>query len=123
ADKYYTYLADIKITKDYLSLPFRVKIEISKRTDENYRWKLQLIKSPCSIYSVLFKTATLEQLYTDKQLCLKERSQPKDLFDLWYISQVLKMPYKTEVEIDKKMLRRDLRKFLPIDFHKVIEEL
>lgn len=123
AEKYYTYIAEIKITKDFLDIPFRVKIEISKRIGKNYKWKLQLIKSHCSIYSVLFKTATLEQLYIDKQLCLKGRAQPKDLFDYWYISEILKRPYSPGVKMDKKILKRDLKKFLPIDFHKVIEEL
>lgn len=123
AEKYYTYLAEIKITKDYLSLPFRVKIEISKRIEESYKWKLKLIKSSCSIYSVLFKTATLEQLYIDKKLCLKERAQSKDLFDLWYVSGVLKKSYNPKVKIDRKILIRDLKKFLPLDFHKVLEEL
>ncbi|MEA1912838.1 MAG: nucleotidyl transferase AbiEii/AbiGii toxin family protein [candidate division WOR-3 bacterium] len=122
-EKYRTYLAEIKITKDYLGSPFRIKIEVSKRVEKDYKWHLLMLKSQSSIYSVLFKVATLQQLYIDKQLCLKERVQSKDLFDLWYISEVLKRPYNPEVEIDKKILRRDLRKFLPIDFHKVIEEL
>jgi len=122
-EKYYTYLAEIKISKDYLNFPFRIKIEIRREIDEDYKWELQMIKSSCSIYSVLLKTVTLEQLYTDKQLCLKERMQPKDLFDFWYISQVLKRPYNPEVKIDRKILRRDLRKFLPLDFHKIVEEL
>lgn len=123
AEKYYTYLAEIKISKDFLALPFRVKIEISKRIEKKYAWKLQLIKSPCSIYSALLNTATLEQLYIDKQLCLEGRAQPKDLFDYWYISEILKRPYNPGVKIDKKILKRDLKKFLPISFHKVLEKL
>lgn len=122
-EKHFTYLAEIKISKEYLDLPFRIKIEVSKRIDENYKWELQVVRSPCSIYSVLLKTATLTQLYKDKQLCLRDRAKPKDLFDFWYISQLLKKPYKPDVQIDGRILKRDLRKFLPLTFHDIIEKL
>ena len=123
AKKRYTYLAEIKISQDYLSLPFRIKIEISKRLQENYNFELKMIKSPCSIYSVLFQVATAEQLYKDKQLCVKNRKEPKDFFDLWFLSELLGKKYEPRTKIDIKILKRDLRKFLPTEFYKVIEVL
>lgn len=123
ARKRYTYLAEIKISRDYLALPFRIKIEISKRLQENYNFELKMIKSPCSIYSVLFKVATAEQLYKDKRLCVKNRKEPKDFFDLWFLSELLGKKYESKTKIDIKILKRDLRKFLPAEFYKVIEVL
>jgi len=123
AEKRYTYLAEIKISRNYLAFPFRIKIEISKRIQKNYDFKLKMVKSPCSIYSVLLQVATPEQLYRDKQLCLKNRKEPKDFFDLWYLSELLDKKYEPKANIDRKILRRDLRKFLPSEFHKIIEVL
>lgn len=123
AKKRYTYLAEIKISQNYLTLPFRIKIEISKRLQENYNFELKMIKSPCSIYSVLFQVATAEQLYKDKRLCVKNRKEPKDFFDLWFLSELLGKKYEPKTKIDIKILKRDLRKFLPSEFYKVIEVL
>jgi predicted nucleotidyltransferase component of viral defense system len=123
AEKRYTYLAEIKISKDYLSFPFRIKIEISKRIQKNYGFELKMVKSPCSIYSVLLQVAKPEQLYKDKELCIKSRKEPKDFFDLWYLSELLNKKYEPKANIDRKTLRRDLRKFLPSEFHRVIEIL
>jgi len=123
-EKYYTYLAEIKVTQDYLPLPFRIKIEISKRKTKNYQWKLQLLESPVTTIQVLGQVGTLEQIYQDKLACLKGRAKAKDLFDLWYISQKLKIPYpSTPIGLQKSEIRRELRKYLPKDFWPAIEEL
>src|SRR3990170_1711274 len=45
-EKYYTYLGEIKVTQDYLPLPFRIKIEISKRSQRSYKSELALITTP-----------------------------------------------------------------------------
>ncbi len=120
AEKRYTYLAEIKISKDYLPFPFRIKIEISKRIERTYNFELKIVKSTCSIYSVLLQVATPVQLYKDKKLCVKNRKDPKDSFDLWYLSELLGKKYEPASNIDRKILRRDLRKFLPSEFHKII---
>ena len=123
-EKYYTYLAEIKVTQDYLLLPFRIKIEISKRKIKNYQWKLELLASPATTIQVLGQVGTLEQIYQDKLSCLKGRAKPKDLFDLWYISQKLKIPYPSSpISFPRNELRRELRKYLPKDFWPAIEEL
>jgi len=123
-EKYYTYLAEIKVTQDYLPLPFRIKIEISKRKTKNYQWKLQLLESPVITAQVLGQVGTLEQIYQDKLSCLKGRAKPKDLFDLWYISQKLKIPYPLpRIGLQRNELRRELRKYLPKNFWPAIEEL
>jgi len=123
-EKRYTYLAEIKVTQGYLSFPFRVKIEISRRGIKDYQWKLQLLSSPVSTVQVLGQVGVLDQIYRDKISCLEDRAKSKDLFDLWYISQKLKVPYTSPpMNLKKKDLVRDLRKYLPKDFWPAVEEL
>lgn len=123
-EKYYTYLGEIKIIEDYLPSPFRVKIEISKRREKGYKSELAIISSPVSTVQCLGRVATIEQLYKDKLACIKERAKPKDIFDMWYICQKLKKPYKPEAILTpKRELIRELRKYLPKDFWPIIERL
>lgn len=123
-EKHYTYLAEIKVTQNYLPFPFRIKIEISKRKLKNYKWKLHLLTSPLTTVMTLGQIATLEQLYADKLSCLKSRAKPKDLFDLWYISQKLGRPYSPgKSPLQKTEMARELRKYLPKNFWPAIEEL
>ncbi len=123
-EKYYTYLAEIRVSINYLSTPFRIKIEISKRIQRGYKWELKLLSSPSVNLQALVQVATLRQLYKDKLICAKERLKSKDIFDLWYLSQRLNLPYNPkEVLLPKTILRRDLRKYLPKGFWRVIERL
>jgi predicted nucleotidyltransferase component of viral defense system len=123
-EKYYTYLAEIKVTENYLPYPFHIKIEISKRKIRSYKWNLKLLTSPVTTVQALAQVGTLEQIYQDKLSCLKGRAKPKDLFDLWYIAQRLKIPYSPgKVDFRKVDLVRELRKYLPKTFWPVIEEL
>jgi predicted nucleotidyltransferase component of viral defense system len=123
-EKTYTYLAEIKVTQNYQPFPFRIKIEISKRRLKNYQWKLHLLTSPVTTVMTLGLVATLEQLYEDKLSCLKSRAKPKDLFDLWYISQKLSRPYVPEKSpLRKTEIVRELRKYLPKTFWPAIEKL
>jgi len=123
-EKRYTYLAEIKVIQEFLHFPFRVKVEISRREIKDYQWKLQLLSSSASVIQVLGQVGILEQIYQDKVSCLKDRARPKDLFDLWYITQKLKIPYTPPPTIlKKKDLVRDLRKYLPKDFWPAVEEL
>ena len=123
-EKYYTYLGEIKITQDYLPSPFRIKIEISKRRERSYKSELAFITTPISTVQFLGRVATLEQLYKDKLACIKGRAKPKDIFDLWYISQKLNKVYRPEtILIPKRELVRELRRYLPKDFWPVIDKL
>jgi predicted nucleotidyltransferase component of viral defense system len=122
-EKYYTYLAEIKVTQNYLLFPFRIKIEISKRKIKDYQWELKLLSSPATVIQVMGQVATLEQIYKDKLACLKGRAKPKDLFDLWYVSEKLKIPYTPKKISSKKEIVRDFRKYLPMDFWPAIEGL
>ncbi|MBM4332496.1 MAG: nucleotidyl transferase AbiEii/AbiGii toxin family protein [Deltaproteobacteria bacterium] len=123
-EKHYTYLAGIKVTQNYLPFPFRIKIEISKRPLKNYKWRLHLLTSPVATVMTLGQVGTLEQIYEDKLSCLKGRAKPKDLFDLWYISQKLGKPYTPgKSTIRKTEIVRELRKYLPKNLWPAIAEL
>jgi predicted nucleotidyltransferase component of viral defense system len=120
----FTYLSEIKVTQNYLPFPFRIKIEISKREIKDYQWELKLLNSPATVIQVMGQVATLEQIYKDKLTCLKGRAKPKDLFDLWYVSQKLNIPYiPQKISLNKREVVRDLRKYLPSDFWSAIEGL
>ncbi len=123
-EKYYTYLAEIKVTQNYLSLPFRIKIEISKREAKNYQWELKLLNSPATVIQVMAQVATLDQIYQDKLNCLEERGKAKDLFDLWYLSERLRIPYTPKkINLKRNDVIRALRKYLPKNFWPAIERL
>jgi predicted nucleotidyltransferase component of viral defense system len=123
-EKYYTHLTEIKVTQNYLPFPFRIKIEISKREIKGYQWELKLLSSPTTVVQVMAQVATLEQIYKDKLVCLEGRAKPKDLFDLWYVSEKLKIPYSSKkMSMKKQEFIRDLRKYLPKDFWPAIEGL
>jgi predicted nucleotidyltransferase component of viral defense system len=123
-EKYYTYLAEIRVIQNYLPFPFRIKIEISKKEIKDYQWELKLLGSPATVVQVMGQVATLKQIYKDKLACLKGRVKPKDLFDLWYVCQKLNIPYTPQmIPLNKRGVVRDLRKYLPSDFWPAIEEL
>lgn len=124
AAKRWTYLCEIRIVEDYLAQPFWIKLEISRRPVQGYKSDLRLITSPATPVQALGKVATIEQLFLDKQDCLATRSAPKDVFDLWFISQKRGIPYNPPItKIDPKVLRRELAKYLPSDYQQVIGEL
>jgi predicted nucleotidyltransferase component of viral defense system len=123
-EKFYTYLGEVKVTQGYLPFPFRIKVEISKREAKDYSWELKLLSSPVTVVQVLGQVATLEQLYRDKLSCLAGRAKPKDLFDLWYLSQKLGLPYTPpKGSFKKKEVIRELRKYLPKDYWPAVEGL
>jgi len=124
ASKRWTYLCEIRVTETYLAQPFRIKLEVSRRPIPGYRSELRLISSPTTPLQALSRVATLEQLYQDKQDCISSRAAPKDIFDVWFISQKLGLQYKApETKVTPTELKRELPKYLPSGYQKVIEEL
>ncbi|MEO0108503.1 MAG: nucleotidyl transferase AbiEii/AbiGii toxin family protein [candidate division WOR-3 bacterium] len=122
--KHYTFLAEFKVTDNALPRAFRVVIEVSRRNMGEMESELGLITSPCSPLTVLGRVATLEALWQEKLQALRTRGLPRDLFDLWFLSQKLRQPLPADrPRIDPRVLRRDLRKYLPHDYYPVIEEL
>lgn len=126
ADKFYTYIAQYKITEPWRPLSFSVKIEISKRTlsEKAEIYELMNFKSQISNIEVLGNVMKIENIYKEKINAIETRNAPRDLFDLWFLCNRLKKAYNPPVKkFSKKILVRDLRKYLPKNYWKVIETL
>jgi len=126
ADKFYTYVAQYRIKEPWRPLAMSVKIEVSKRDliEDSKRYNISAIKSRVSNIEALGNVMTIERIYEEKLDALKTRDAPRDLFDVWYLSGILKIPYKArKVNFDNKTLVRDLRKYLPKSYWRVLDTL
>ena len=103
-----------------------VKIEVSKRDviSDSKRYAIAAIRSHVSNIEALGNVMTRERIYEEKLQALKTRNEPRDLFDLWYLSSVLQKPYEQpSVNFDKKTLVQNLRKYLPSSYWKILDTL
>jgi predicted nucleotidyltransferase component of viral defense system len=122
-NKFYTLLAEFQIKEDFLVLPFKLKIEVRKKIIKK-GYETRLLFSPCVNFQVLLYVLEIQKLKEFKEKALKERKDPRDLFDLWFIFQKLKEPFKkSKINIERKKIKQTLSKFLPLDYKGVIEEL
>lgn len=115
--KYYTIFALFRIADPLLKLPFSIKVEISARKinwERGKDYKLANLKSPASNIVVLGNTATLERLKQDKLQTFRERREPKDLYDLWFITAKLGEGFKLPPHrLSKRSIKQGLNKYLP----------
>ena len=126
ASKHYTHLAEIRAKELWQDMAFAVKLEISKRVikEKNESYTTTLAKSTVTNISVMVKAYTLEQMFKDKLRTIEERKMPRDIFDIWFISQKINKPFTLKnFGYPKGRIRQELRKFLPKKFYPVIEEL
>jgi predicted nucleotidyltransferase component of viral defense system len=123
--KYYTYFALIKINDSNLPTAFSIKIEISNRIKEKRDYyENRLLISPVSNLQVLFPVMKLEKIKKDKLLAVKTRHQARDLFDLWYISQINREPWRCPPnDYSFKELKDDLNKLLPQKLRPMIKQI
>ena len=120
--KYYTLFALFKVTEDFLAQPFSIKIEVARRKKiKNY--ELKLLTSQVSNLQVLAKVMTLDNILADKLNAVKERRKARDLFDLWYIGELKKIPVKIPRGTPLPQLRAELHKYLPKKYWPVVEGL
>ena len=84
-----------------------------------------MVKSPFNNLEVVGRVYTLESILQDKIRIIenRERREPRDLFDAWYISQKLgrTLTIKDEYKYEVKELMDSLNHFLPKNQRKVIE--
>jgi predicted nucleotidyltransferase component of viral defense system len=126
-NKRQTIFALLKIKDDNLKHPFSLKIEIHKPDGEkSLPAKLALIKSPVSILSPLLLTATLEELKKLKESAIADRKKARDIFDLWYISQALRVNFTLPASTPKfkeREFTNELKVFLPPKYYPIIKQL
>lgn len=123
--KRFTLFALMQFRIPYIGRPFSMKIEISVRKES---WKqardyeLKLLSSEVTNVTGLAQTATLDRMEKDKRMALESRRQPRDLYDLWFISQKLSREFDPDPSgIPPDALRRELRKYLPRSHWRLVD--
>lgn len=123
-EKHYTLFGLVKIKENYLQRNFSIKIEISKRVEKWVKEKdfsEQVIKSEVTPLTLLAEVASLEKILTDKQDAMKNRQAARDIFDYWYINQILKRSVKVDFSgYDKERAVAELHRLLPKNYWKVV---
>lgn len=113
--KNYTYFGLFRVKEDFMKQAFSIKFEVSirpvvlkKETD----YQLVALSSKITNLTVLAQVMSLERIKKEKQTIQPPRI--RDIFDLWFIAQkqgkTLPMDFG---KTDRKVVRRDLFKFLP----------
>jgi len=123
-DKLYTLYAQIRIKELFLNRSFSIKIEISKRKNQFKRneYLPKVLKTSVYPLEVLCDTATLEKIYRDKINTVQNRRAPRDLFDLWYLSEKLNKPFKPpKTKLTKKEIKSELHRLLPKNYQKAVK--
>ena len=124
-EKHYTVFVLIKIKVEYLDRTFSIKIEISKRAggwlkEKDYSDKV--IKSEVAPLTVLVRVASLEVILTEKKYALKNRKVARDVFDYWFINQLLKKEVKVDFSgYDKTQALSELHTMLARPYWRLID--
>src|SRR3990167_4167992 len=124
-EKFYTVFALVKIKEEYQDRSFSIKIEVSKRQGS---WKKEkdlsqkIIRSEVTPLTVLANVASLERLLEEKKDAIRNRKAARDLFDLWYINQLLKIQIKPDFTgFDKKQTKSELHRLLPRNYWRLVD--
>ncbi len=123
-DKRFTLYAQIVFNINFKPIPIGIKIEINKDA-KTFESTIALVKTPFNNQEVTTRVYTMESILKDKLRIIekKERRDPRDLFDAWYISQKLnkEFPIKQEYKYTQKELMDNLNPFIPKKQSKVLE--
>ncbi len=126
ASKRFTHLFELRFQEHWVRMAYSIKVEISRRHTYAKRegYELKLITSPITNLQVLGFVSTLDQIFLEKKEAWEGRGEARDLFDLWFIGEKQKKGLPPlERRPDSRLLRRDLRKYLPRDYWSVIARL
>jgi len=122
-----TFFALIKFRQEYLSQVLSIKVEISKRKlslKKDVDFKLATASSPTTNLKPLVKVLTLERLLKEKLNTLLSRKKGKDLFDVWFIGQLLKKQISfPEIKLKEKDIKQELNRLLPNNYRPIIPQL
>lgn len=126
-DKRNTFFALLLIRDDGLKHPFSMKVEIHKpKQAPDLATELKLLKSPVSVVSPLLLVPTLTSLKKLKEDALEDRQKARDVFDLWYIAQSLRIDFimpPTTYRYGKREFKNELQVFLPRAYYAVLDQL
>ena len=118
--KHYTIIAEYRVKEPWLRQAFSIKVEISKRP-KKVKYEGIVLSTPFSNIQVVGNVYTIDQILEEKKEALKTRTKPRDVFDMWYIGQKLRIPVDiSKHNISLQELTQELRKYLPKNYWKVI---
>ena len=127
SNKRYTFFALLKIKEDFLFQRFSIKIEISKRKfsfSQKPGFEPLPLKSLVLPIIVFFNVMSLETILENKLRAVKERIKSRDLFDIWFVSKLLKKPVGLKIKgFSKTMIRQELNRYLPKNYYYVTDYL
>ncbi|MDD3819487.1 MAG: nucleotidyl transferase AbiEii/AbiGii toxin family protein [Actinomycetota bacterium] len=113
--KTYTYFGLFRIKEDFLNQTFSIKFEASIRPadlEKDKDYNLVVLNSKVTSLTVLAQVMSLERIKQEKKTIQPPRI--RDIFDLWFIAQKQGRTIPMDFgKIDRKVVRRDLFKFLP----------
>jgi predicted nucleotidyltransferase component of viral defense system len=125
-EKFYTIFGIAKIQVPYLDRPISLKIEVSKR--KNKQWVRDkdfhdvLIMSEVTPLTILARVASIEVIINEKKDALKNRNVARDVFDYWYIQQMLKKDIKPDFTgFDTGAAKSELHRLLPKPYWRLID--
>lgn len=126
-DKRNTMFALLAIKEEKLKHDFSLKIEIHKPVKKaKLKLELSLIKSPTSVLEPLLLVPTLEELKRLKEDAIMGRKKARDVFDLWFISQALRINFQLPEKMpkySKKEFENELKVFLPKKYYPIVSQL
>lgn len=124
-EKFYTIFGLVRIKEDYLDHNFSIKVEVSKREGqwiEDRDYSNKIIKSEVTPLTVLAQVASIERILEEKEDAIKNRKAPRDIFDFWYINQLLQKQIKPNFKgFNKQHAKAQLHRLLPRIYWKVVD--
>lgn len=123
-DKRQTLFALVNVTHPALKHPINVKIEMSKKRD-GLTTALMPLSSPCSHLTPIVPVPTIQMMLTLKENAIKGRDEPRDWFDLWFITKYMKQDFSPPEEFPfaPHEFKRELKRFLPQDKWTIIDQI
>ena len=122
-----TYFALIKFKQEYLAQTLSIKVEISKRKfslKKDVDFILATASSPTTNLKPLVKVFTIERILKEKMNALSSRKKARDLFDVWFIGQLLKKQISfPEIKLKEKDVKQELNRLLPDNYKPIIPQL
>lgn len=123
-DKRKTLFALINVRYPTLKHPLNIKLEIAK-IKNGVKYEFIPLSSPCSHLAPIVPTAKIESLKKLKAEAIRDREEPRDWFDLWYITKYLKETWSPPLPFPfaRKEFKSELKRFLPQDKWRMIDQI
>lgn len=123
--KFNTLFASAKIKENFLPRAFQIKIEISIRKGkltQGADFTERVITGQTTPLTVLARVATLELILREKKDALKNRRVARDVFDYWFVNQLLKKNMPLDLTgYDKELAKAELHRLLPRSYWRVVD--